>query len=407
MPTLRSAAAHAAAHAAPSVTISLTRTTPVAELPERVVRLGDFLWRPTNLATEDEDEITPVHVGTWGDATAAVALKTTGVEQEKRDKNMGEGRRSMDKATGVSRKRRLAVGAIESGDDVLNNTDTVALKTTGVEREKRDTNMGEGRRLMHKVTGVSRKRRLAVGAIMSGDDVLDSTERNDGGEGDGDGGDGDDGGGDSADAGGDVQHGTDSVTPPAERRTPSPDDVRGETAEIRPDRQRRRATFSRASFGKMTRRAPEATVVGMQLGADEGQRGLFASGRLTQSRRGVRVFDVDSGRKRGGIVTYSKRRRVQAGGEDHGGGGDHGYSVELPSTRALGVGWQSPGSSGAGSSPDAYEPPEHGAKEEEAVEEAEVAAVVENHNDMLKTFYMAQRQLWKEVDEISLEEDLD
>lgn len=105
------------------------------------------------------------------------------------------------------------------------------------------------------------------------------------------------------------------------------------------------------------------------------------------------------------VVTYSRRmRNVQ-------------QKVTLPSTRALGIWSQSPtvaevsqqtsenDASESSLANDRDESDEEGGGDD--VNEKVDSRRDPKHNDFLQAFYVAQRQLWKEVDEISLEEDLD
>lgn len=114
-----------------------------------------------------------------------------------------------------------------------------------------------------------------------------------------------------------------------------------------------------------------------------------------------------SNRKRGTVQTYSKRQRTRRTDKENG-------EILLPSRRALGVRSASPSSEEKsmldGNDDDSNESIERKGKEGSGHIEADSSDEKEEEpvmDDMLKVFYMAQRQLWKEVDEISLEEEFD
>lgn len=115
---------------------------------------------------------------------------------------------------------------------------------------------------------------------------------------------------------------------------------------------------------------------------------------------------LESGvRKQGTIQTYSKRQRTNRTDVKNG-------QILLPSRRALGIRSVSPSSEDtpiqngmdnarlSGTDGNGYD----NSDSDDINDEKEEEPVMD---DMLKIFYMAQRQLWKEVDEISLEEALD
>lgn len=115
-----------------------------------------------------------------------------------------------------------------------------------------------------------------------------------------------------------------------------------------------------------------------------------------------------SNRKRGMVQTYSKRQRIRRTQKKTG-------QILLPSRRALGVRSASPSSEEksvlGGVDSDNNESIGRNDKNGSGFTEADSNENEKKEepvmDDMLKVFYMAQRQLWKEVDEISLEEEFD
>lgn len=351
-----------------------------------VINVGGLVWRPTNLATEDEDEIMPSSVGGRGRQAITQEPERSAHVLEAREKSLGDEGLAIGDAAEASGKRQKGVQTKRKLQNSSDGGGDAEVVNEGGDPEENST---VSKAFQTPVIGASSKR--GTHALLGARRVTLSPLPE--------------------------EDGTDVLTPLTRRRTPSPDFLRRETTGMTFAHPKRRAKFSRASFdGAKRGRVLEQTVpqgakyqsvanTGLQSGPMDNlqpEAGPSAGAVAAASRGSMRSFELESGR-RGGVVTYSKLRRVETGGEQDVGG----HMVQLPSAKALGVRAQSPGSlSGVGSSPDRVGDEDGGDDEQDGFKEG-AGIGVEKHDDMLKTFYMAQRQLWKEVDEISLEEDFD